>query len=209
MITQCCSEQLSNIEEDLWWSEAAFFRIQSQWHTQSDWQPEPKDLPQHLAAPCNTLWSMPSWSWSYSMKPSSRLCQNIIRRKEQDNTLQNSWNGLHLNSFTSWFGMRTEAKRPTHLWELLPVLLQLGRKLGSECRASGGDGVRPCSRASRVSGLMLRLEPATFWSVSQRLNLRARPPMTAKEANIDSVQSPAAFERRRKLNERWDYGRWD
>uniref|UniRef100_A0A8C4X1X9 Calmodulin binding transcription activator 1 n=1 Tax=Eptatretus burgeri TaxID=7764 RepID=A0A8C4X1X9_EPTBU len=39
-----------------------FCWIQSRRLAQSGWHPEPKWLPQHFAAPCNTLWSMPSWS---------------------------------------------------------------------------------------------------------------------------------------------------
>ena len=39
-----------------------FCWIHSRRLAQSDWHPEPKGLPQHFAAPCNTLWSTPSWS---------------------------------------------------------------------------------------------------------------------------------------------------
>lgn len=47
--------QVSNMEEEAWWSLAVCW-TQGRWLVQNERQPEPKQLPQHSAPPCNSLW---------------------------------------------------------------------------------------------------------------------------------------------------------
>lgn len=68
-----------------------FCWIQSRRLAQSEWHLTPKLLPQHFAAPCNTLWCIGqgfTLKQDNDPKHTSRLCQNYHRRKEQDGRLQ-------------------------------------------------------------------------------------------------------------------------